>query len=235
MRPLFYDTETTGIQAEKDRVIEIALFDPVHDKTFEQLIHPEQPIPAEATAVHHITDAMVAEAPKFSQIIEDLTEFCEGEVVLIAHNNDQFDIHFLRAEFKRAGKELPSQWKFFDTLKWARRYRPDLPRHSLQFLRESYGIAANQAHRALDDVKVLYEVFRAMTDDLSLEILLQLMTAASQPRKVTHMPFGKHKGKQLASLPRSYVRWLSESGALDKPENSSLKEGFHEAGLLSPA
>ncbi len=45
----------------------------------------------------------------------------------------------------------------------------DLPRHSLQFLREVYGIEKNNAHRALDDVVVLYEVFQKMVDDLSYQ------------------------------------------------------------------
>ena len=64
-RPIYYDTETTGIKAEKDRVIEIAAFDPVQDRTFEALVNPGMPIPAEASAVHHITDDMVADSPDF--------------------------------------------------------------------------------------------------------------------------------------------------------------------------
>jgi DNA polymerase-3 subunit epsilon len=46
------------------------------------------------------------------------------------------------------------------------------------------------------------------------------------------MPFGKHAGKPLSEIPKDYVRWLAENGALDKKENASLKEGFEKAGLL---
>ena len=78
------------------------------------------------------------------------------------------------AKAKRHVLELPN-FTMFDTLKWARKYRPDLPRHSLQFLRQVYGVEKNRAHRALDDVMVLYEVFKLMVDDLPLEEALALM------------------------------------------------------------
>lgn len=230
LRPIFYDTETTGIRAEKDRIIEIAAFDPVRDLSFEKLVNPGCPIPAEASAIHHITDDMVASAPSFAQIGSEFIEFCEGDVMLIAHNNDNFDLHFLRHEFQRHNIAMPS-WKFFDTLKWARRYRPDLPRHTLQFLREIYGIAANNAHRALDDVIVLHQIFQSLTDDLNIEDIYSLM---NRPRNIQNMPFGKHQGQPLSKLPRSYIQWLTSSGALDKHENQELKESFQRLGLLVP-
>ncbi|MEI8124716.1 MAG: exonuclease domain-containing protein, partial [Parachlamydiaceae bacterium] len=68
LRPIFYDTETTGIRAEKDRVIEIAAYDPMNDRSFERLVNPGCPIPAEATAIHHISNEMVADAPSFDVI-----------------------------------------------------------------------------------------------------------------------------------------------------------------------
>src|SRR5437016_1356762 len=145
LRAIFYDTETTGIRSEKDRVIELAAYDPERGCSFEQLINPGCPIPAEATAIHHITNEMVAQAPTFGEVSDAFIQFCEGDVVLIAHNNDAFDLHFMKAEFNRCGQQMPS-WKFLDSLKWARRYRKDLPRHTLQFLREIYGISANNAH-----------------------------------------------------------------------------------------
>lgn len=231
LRPIFYDTETTGIRAEKDRIVEIAAFDPVRNLTFEKLVNPGILIPAEASAIHHINDEMVASAPSFAQIGAEFIEFCEGDVVLIAHNNDNFDVHFLRNEFQRHNVEMPS-WKFFDTLKWARRYRPDLPRHTLQFLREIYGIAANNAHRALDDVIVLHQIFVSLTDDLLIEDICSLL---NRPRSIQNMPFGKHQGQPLSKLPSSYIQWLGSSGALDKQENQELKESFQRLGLLVPA
>lgn len=230
-RPIFYDTETTGIRSEQDRVIEIAAFDPVNQKSFEKLIHPGCPIPPEATAIHKITNEMVADSPSFDAIAEEFIEFCQGDVILIAHNNDSFDIHFLRAEFKRCGMLMPN-WKFFDTLKWARRYRPDLPRHTLQFLREIYGIPANNAHRALDDVIVLHRVFQEMTDDLSID---QVFSLLNQPKAIQHMPFGKYQGTPLSQVPVDYVQWLLKSKAFEKEENQQLKQCFEKLGLLNQA
>lgn len=229
MRPIFYDTETTGIKAEKDRIIEIAAFDPVNNLTFERLVNPLCPIPKEATAVHNITNEMVKEAPSFSEVGQQFIDFCSGDVVLIAHNNDAFDYHFLKAEFSRNQLSMP-EWKFFDTLKWARRYLKQLPRHTLQFLREFYKIAANNAHRALDDVIVLHQVFKFMTDDLSMTECYQLLNA---PRSLQHMPFGKYQGKPLKEVPKDYVAWMNTQGAFDKPENSELKTAFIQLNLLS--
>jgi len=228
MRAIFYDTETTGIRAEKDRIIEIAAYDPVNNRTFEQLVNPGSPIPPEATAIHHITDEMVASAPSFNFVAQDFIKFCEGDTVLIAHNNDAFDFHFLRTEFGRADILMPS-WKFLDSLKWARRYRKDLPRHTLQFLRQIYDIPSNNAHRALDDVIVLYKVFQCMIDDLSIDEVFSLL---NKPRELHHMPFGKHQGTPLQKLPKDYVAWLAGSGAFNKAENQELKLSLEKLGVL---
>lgn len=232
-RAIYYDTETTGVKAEKDRVIEIAAYDPEQDRTFEAFVNPGMPIPPDATAIHNITDEMVADAPDFSVVGTQFIEFCEGDTVLIAHNNDGFDVHFLRAEYKRNNVQMPN-WNFLDSLKWARRYRSDLPRHTLQFLREIYGIEANNAHRALDDVVVLHKVFQCMIDDLSIDQVFELL-ANRQEKPPTRMPFGKHQGELLKDVPKSYVRWLADSGAFDKPDNAALKKGLIDAGVLSEA
>lgn len=228
LRPIFYDTETTGIRADRDRIIEIAAYDPVNECSFEQLIHPGCPIPPDATAIHKITDEMVAKAPPFSLVVQEFLKFCDGDVVLIAHNNDSFDQPFIKAEFTRCGLAFPS-WKFLDSLKWARRYRCDLPRHTLQFLREIYDIPANNAHRALDDVIVLHKVFQNMTDDLNIDTVYELL---NRPKEIFHMPFGKHQGTPLKSLPRDYLKWLAGSGALDKAENQELKASLEKLGML---
>ncbi len=78
-RAIFYDTETTGIQPANDRVIEIAAYDPLDGRQFVQLVNPGRPIPAEATAIHHITNEMVAEAPSFAEVADQFTAFC-GEM-----------------------------------------------------------------------------------------------------------------------------------------------------------
>lgn len=230
LRAIFYDTETTGIKTDKDRIIEIAAYDPARDRRFEKFVNPGCSIPAEATAIHHITDEMVAAAPSFAEVGAEFIEFCEGDVVLIAHNNDSFDLPFIKCEFTRHGVAIP-QWKTLDSLKWARRYRSDLPRHTLQFLREIYGIPANNAHRAFDDVVVLHQIFQYMIDDLSIDEVYGLL---NRPRDLQHMPFGKHQGEPLSKIPRNYVQWLDTNGVFEKPENQELKACFQRLGLLKP-
>jgi DNA polymerase-3 subunit epsilon len=229
MKPIYYDTETTGVKPGKDRIIEIAAFDPTDKRDFCTFTNPECPIPAESTAITGITDEMVKDAPRIKDALASFVEFCSGDVVLIAHNNDAFDKLFLEAEFQRAGLTIP-KWIYIDSLKWSRKYRPDLPKHSLQFLREAYGIESNQAHRALDDVMVLHQVFSRMVDDLEMKTILALL---SQNAQLQRMPFGKHAGKLLTEIPKDYVKWLVREGALDKKENAGLKETFEKMGYLA--
>ncbi len=227
-RFIYFDTETTGINFDNDYIIELSAYDPLLDKTFDELINPGAPIPAEATAIHHITDEMVSDKPNFKTVALKFIEYCQGDVILIAHNNDRFDKPFLEREFGKNGLELPD-WIFLDSLKWARRYRPDLPKHTLQHLRETYGFPENNAHRALDDVVTLQRVFEAMIDDISPESVYKLLT---QERAILTMPFGKYRGKPLQLVPPDYIQWLSKNGALDKKENESLRKSFEKLELL---
>ena len=227
-RPIFYDTETTGLKPDRDRIIEIAAYDPMRDKTFHTLINPECPIPPDATAIHSITNEMVQKAPPFKEVGVQFSHFCGNDAVLIAHNNDAFDKPFLTYEFARHSLSFLS-CPFIDSLKFARKYRPDLPRYSLQDLRKYFGIPANQAHRALDDVIILHKVFSEMIDDLTMEMIIEIM---NEKRILRTMPFGKHRGKPLKEIPPDYIRWLHENGALDKSGNKELKESLQELSLL---
>jgi len=229
LKPIYFDTETTGVRFKEDRIIELAAFDPINNRTFNHLINPGIPIPKEATAIHNITDEMVENALSFKEVAERFTAFCDKDTVLIAHNGESFDKPFIETEFKRAGVEWPN-YPIIDTLQWSRKYRPDLPKHSLQFLREVFKIEANNAHRALDDVIILHAVFSKMIDDLSYDDVFRLLkTKATLDR----MPFGKHQGKALKEVPKSYLAWLKENGAFDKPENKALLEALVALELVT--
>jgi len=228
-RSIYFDTETTGINSSQDHIIEIAAYDAGTMKSFSSLINPHATVPEEATRIHGITQEMVDAAPDAKEVFAEFSEFCEGRSALIAHNNEAFDRPFLEKAYARIELEIPEEWVFVDTLKWARRYRPDLPKHTLQFLREVHHIEANQAHRALDDVIVLHKVFSEMIDDLPMWKVYEILSA---PKILSQMPFGKHKDKPLETVPKDYVRWLHENGVFDKRGNEELKMSFQHLGIL---
>lgn len=173
LEAVFFDLETTGRDAGRDRIVEIAAYNATQKTSFQRLVNPGVPIPQETSAIHGITDEMVLSAPSFEVVAQEFVQFCDRPVMLVAHNGELFDLPFLQAEFRRHSQRFPGEWIFVDSLKWARKYRKDLPRHALQYLREFFGFPENRAHRALDDVMTLYRVFSLLTDDLTCEEIIE--------------------------------------------------------------
>ena len=109
-RPIvFFDLETTGMSPTEDRIVELAAVRIERDgevTRYQSLINPGRPIPGRATAVHHISDGMVADAPRFSEVGRAFLEFA-AESTLVAHNA-YFDLGFLQESLARTGLPL---WK----------------------------------------------------------------------------------------------------------------------------
>ena len=105
-RPIiFFDLETTGIDTAKDRIVEISMvkINPDGERTVKtRRINPGMHIPAEATAIHGITDDDVKECPSFAQIARSLAQFIEG-CDFGGFNSNRFDLPMLVEEFMRAG------------------------------------------------------------------------------------------------------------------------------------
>jgi len=108
-RPLVvFDLETTGIDVEKDRIVQIGLIrvEPDGERTaWESLVNPEQPIPPESTAIHGISDDDVRDAPTFSQLRGEVERRLEG-ADLAGYNSVRFDQPLLEQELARAGSQL---------------------------------------------------------------------------------------------------------------------------------
>jgi DNA polymerase III subunit epsilon len=167
----FVDLEMTGLDAGKDRVVEICI-ERVRGGAIDQRIHtlvrPEDVAatvavdPDAATVqeignahVHGIVAEALAGAPTFAELAEEVTSLMTG-AVLVAHGA-LWDVAFLEAELARAGK--PHKVGFWlDTLNLSRRTF-SLPRHSLEFLREHFGLDTARAHRADADVTALRAVW----------------------------------------------------------------------------
>ncbi len=151
-----FDLETTGMSPVNDRIVEIAAMRVEltgEYSEFHSLINPGRPIPHGASRVHHITDDMVADSPRFQHIGHDFLEFARSST-LVAHNA-RFDLSFLQESLARTGLPL---WngKTMDSLILVRKLYPGLPSYSLQNLRSVLKLDRAgddlSAHRAGDDV-----------------------------------------------------------------------------------
>jgi DNA polymerase III subunit epsilon len=154
-----FDTETTG-HAHDARVVELAmarvcLADGTLSDARSQLLHPGVHIPADATAVHGITDAMVARAPSIATVLpKALAMVVASGLPMVAHNAS-FDLRLLRADAQRTDVTLPGSIAVYCSLKAARKLCKVRSR-GLQALREHYGVTVGgAAHRALGDVRTL--------------------------------------------------------------------------------
>ena len=163
-----FDTETTGIWAAVNRVVEIGAvkFQIGRDnvETFETLINPERLIPEEVTEIHGITNAMVANKETVGPVLNKFIQFCGPDAILIAHNAP-FDISFLSCELERTGLKFNDN-VILDTVDIARRFYPQLPSYSLLSLARHFEIAAFQDHRALSDALLVWNLFIEMSSEI---------------------------------------------------------------------
>jgi len=162
-REIVLDTETTGMDPDKgDRIIEIGCVELVNHlptgKTLQLYINPEREIPAEATAVHGITNDFVKDKPVFSQVYEEFMTFVKGATLVI--HNAEFDMKFINWELRKVGHD-PIGWNMvLDTLGMARKQFPGSPAN-LDALCRRFGIDNTERtyHGALLDSELLAEVY----------------------------------------------------------------------------
>lgn len=164
---VIFDLETTGISPNYDEVIEISALKvkggEVVDE-FNTLVNPGRKIPFGATKVNGITNAMVAEAPAFSQVLAEFLDFAEG-LVLVGHNIARFDMKFIWRDAEQYFGEIP-QNNYVDTLQVARKHLPKMDHHRLVDLAEYYGISSEGAHRALNDCYMNQKVYECMVSEM---------------------------------------------------------------------
>ena len=152
-----FDLETTGLD-QTAKIIEIGaakIENGVITETFETLVNPDMPIPPGATAVNHITNEMVAEAPKFEAIAHDFFKFTRGSS-LVAHNIG-YDFPILQRESKECGYIYNNE--LIDTLALARQYIKGTRAFNLESLSKTLGFTHDNAHRALSDVIATCDLF----------------------------------------------------------------------------
>lgn len=177
MREIIFDTETTGLDARDDRVIEIGAVELVNrfptGRTFHHYVNPQgRAIHADAQAVHGIGLADLAEKPVFAAIATEFMAFIEG-AKLIAHNAN-FDIAFINAEFARLGRPPVEPNRVVDSLAIAKRKHPMGP-NSLDALCKRYGIdnSHRTKHGALLDSELLAEVYIELIGGKQAALILE--------------------------------------------------------------
>jgi DNA polymerase-3 subunit epsilon len=147
------DVETTGLQASRHRVIEIAIarfVDGVLENAWGALCNPQRRVPAYIVKLTGIDDDLLAESPPFETIAENVTELLAGALV-IGHNIE-FDLAFVNEELKRVGRS-PLVNDRLDTLTLSSRLLAGLRKPTLQAVANHLGIAekADARHRAGPD------------------------------------------------------------------------------------
>jgi DNA polymerase-3 subunit epsilon len=162
MREIVLDTETTGLDPlAGHRVVEVGCIELMNmvatGRTFHAYFNPEMIMPTGAQDVHGLSDAFLADKPRFIERVEEFLEFV-GDAQLVIHNA-QFDIGFLNAELERAGKPKLTN-AYIDTVSVARRKFPG-QRASLDALCERFGVdnSSRTKHGALLDSELLAEVY----------------------------------------------------------------------------
>ena len=233
------DLETTGLNAENDRIIEVAVakftFDEILN-SFETLIDPQRSIPEETIAIHHITADMVKGKPLIDKILPDVIKLT-GNSIIVGHGIS-LDIAFLIAACKQYG--VPNRLNtnpFIDTLRLARLYG-ESPKNSLEALRQHFNIQAEGAHRAMSDVTVNIEVFKHLSTPF--KTTKELLNRLKKPILIKKMPLGKHKGRPFSDIPIEYLRWaVHQDFDQDllfsiKTELSKRKKGNHFQQAANP-
>lgn len=231
-RPVvFFDLETTGVNIHTDRIVEISCVkvrpDGSHTE-YNQRINPEMPIPPSSTAVHHITDEDVKDAPCFSDLAANLYNAFEG-CDIAGFNSNKFDIPVLMKEFERAGMQF--------SLKGRRLIDVQTIYHKLEqrTLSAAYryycGKELEDAHSALADTMATYEVLKAQLDRYpeteefgnDMDKLAKFSVQGGNmdlsgrigrdPQGEAIFNFGKFKGQRVSDVFRkepSYYSWMMQ-------------------------
>lgn len=171
-----FDVETTGLDAELEEIIELGAvkftferwkegLHPVELDSFAQLVKPSKPIPADVSAINHIFDEMVKEAPPLGQALPRFIRFCGFSSILVAHNAS-FDAEFIGRAIAAHRLPIPKN-PIFDSLKLFRKISFEYASHKLGRIAERLQpelrieLRQQDLHRADYDCRVLAHVLAA--------------------------------------------------------------------------
>lgn len=226
------DFETTGVDPAEDRVCEVgfctvAYFDNEWrcSPPISMLVNPGRPIPAIASAIHHLTDRDICESEQEGAVLPDVFQGAD----LYAAHNAEFDRAFAR------DYGVPKPW--LCTYRLARHRLPDASSHKNQVLRYELGFidVEGDAHRAGHDAKVTALILCHMLNGLAEEHTVESIVAlAESPVVLTgKVGFGKHFDKLWKEVPKDYLQWMRRQGEKnDKNPNGFDRDQWHTVNAL---
>jgi DNA polymerase-3 subunit epsilon len=184
MREIVVDTETTGLDPlDGHRVVEIGCVELLNGiptgQTFHHYFNPERSMPAEAFAVHGLSEDFLKDKAFFAEVAGELVAFL-GDAPLVIHNA-AFDLSFINAELERAGRPPIVRERLVDTLMIARRKHPG-GSNRLDDLCARYAIdnSRRTKHGALLDAELLAEVYVELIGARQAQLVLSQAAAPSQ-------------------------------------------------------
>lgn len=200
------DVETTGLDPEVDAIVEIALVsvavDPprVRAVAIDVMLDPGVPIPPEASAIHHITNAMCAGKQSFEDIRNTVLGY-EDSGIFAAHNAS-FDSGFIGA----------TREPWICTMRVAKHLWPDAPGYGNQVLRYWLNLDVETEappHRAGSDALVTAELLVREIEALQNvdDPIAKLLELTAAPVLLRTVNFGKHRGESWRNVPLDYIQW----------------------------
>ena len=173
-RIAFIDLETTGANPEHDRITEIGIVEVEGDRVerWSTLVNPGRTIPEFIQRMTGISNDMVADAPPFEAVANELKTRLKGRL-FVAHNA-RFDYGFVRQEFRRLGDRF--QADVLCTVRLSRALFPEHHKHSLDTLIARHNLAANDRHRALADADLIWQFWQTLRRDLDDARILDAVT-----------------------------------------------------------
>lgn len=221
-RPLVsVDCETTNTNRQKARIVELGLEIIQPDgavKEYSTRINPGEPIPPESTAIHHITDADVQQAPMFKDLAANLLRgFSNADFI---GYNVRFDLDIISAEFARCGHTWDYDGPGVCVIDGYRLWQLTFPRELEDFLK-ACGVQHEGPHVALHDAKAASrgiaawlalhpQLPRTLKDLHALCIGDRIDAAGKLKRRGDQIVFnfGDHRDESLMTVPLGYLRWV---------------------------
>lgn len=224
----FFDFETTGVNPKKDRPIQIGMAKGMTNPVtvMNELVNPQMEIEPGASAVHGITNKDLIGKPDFYHALCRMAEILHADVVqkgdgsvvvpiLSGFNINRFDTPMADACL---GTKYFSEYPRIDVLEVIYRCYPSLPsKKQVDLYEQFFGVPLTGAHGAIEDCYASAAILNYVLQ-IAGGTLGELVEDLRIPRAYPIMPIGKHKGKRLEDVPKSWAKWMLQNAKDMSPD-----------------